>query len=66
MSCTTTRLSFRGRRSRNPEPMNTGPSRECLAAAANLSLSVFLGSGFGAARRPGMTGFGAAGALCPA
>ena len=63
-----TRLSFRGRPTgppcgwpedkllrSNPEPMSTGRP-ECAPPVVRLSpISVFLGSGLDAARRPGMT-----------
>jgi hypothetical protein len=39
----------------NPEPMNTGADRDVLASRAKLLKSVFMGSGFAALPRPGMT-----------
>ena len=47
--------SFRGRRSRNPEPMNTDRSGSGPSVVRRFLSTVFLGSGLGAARRPGMT-----------
>jgi hypothetical protein len=56
-------LSFRGRQSGNPEPMNTRLSRAAPTVGQGRPDPVFMGSGFGAARRPGMTLTGVALAL---
>lgn len=48
-------LSFRGRRSRNPEPMTTDQSESAPTIVRRFLNTMFLGSGTGASRRPGMT-----------
>jgi hypothetical protein len=57
-ACAARGLSFRGRRSRNPESMDTGLADNAATFAQGRPASVFLDSGFGAPRRPGMTASG--------
>src|SRR5437868_7130521 len=48
-------MSFRDRRSRNPESMNTDQRKNARLTVHYRRAAVLLDSGFGAARRPGMT-----------
>jgi alpha-1,6-mannosyltransferase len=47
--------SFRGRRSRSPEPINTDRSESAPTIVRRFQNAVFMGSGLGTSRRPGMT-----------